>query len=35
LAYQGPGLVRRIARELKQLLERDGFTKTIEAVGEG
>ncbi len=34
LVYHGPGLARRIARELKALLERDGFTKAIEAVGE-
>jgi dihydroorotate dehydrogenase len=34
LVYRGPGLARSIARELKALLERDGFSKVIEAVGE-
>jgi dihydroorotate dehydrogenase len=33
LVYQGPGLARRIARELKALLERDGFARLDEAVG--
>jgi dihydroorotate dehydrogenase len=35
LVYQGPGLARRIARELKALLERDGFARLDEAVGSG
>ena len=35
LVYEGPGLVRRIARELAALLERDGFTHVAEAVGAG
>jgi len=34
LVYHGPGLAKQIAHELKTLLERDGFTKVIEAVGE-
>ncbi|MBY8824543.1 quinone-dependent dihydroorotate dehydrogenase [Sphingomonas colocasiae] len=34
LVYHGPGLARRIASELKALLERDGFSRVIEAVGE-
>jgi dihydroorotate dehydrogenase len=33
LVYEGPGLARRIARELKALLERDGFARLDEAVG--
>jgi dihydroorotate dehydrogenase len=33
LVYEGPGLARRIARELKALLERDGFGNVAEAVG--
>jgi dihydroorotate dehydrogenase len=35
LVYQGPGLARRIGRELKALLERDGFARVGEAVGAG
>jgi dihydroorotate dehydrogenase len=34
LVYRGPGLARSIVRELKALLERDGFSKAIEAIGE-
>jgi dihydroorotate dehydrogenase len=33
LVYQGPGLVRRINRELCELIERDGFSSISEAVG--
>ncbi len=33
LAYQGPGLVRRIKRELLGLLARDGFARIADAVG--
>ncbi|MFL6861567.1 MAG: quinone-dependent dihydroorotate dehydrogenase [Allosphingosinicella sp.] len=33
LVYEGPGLARRIARELKALLARDGFARLDEAVG--
>jgi len=33
LVYEGPGLARRIARELKALLLRDGFARLDEAVG--
>jgi dihydroorotate dehydrogenase len=33
LVYEGPGLARRIARELKALLVRDGFANVAEAVG--
>jgi dihydroorotate dehydrogenase len=33
LAFQGPGLVNRIAAELAQCLERDGFSRVSEAVG--
>jgi dihydroorotate dehydrogenase len=33
LVYEGPGLARRMARELKALLERDGFARLDEAVG--
>ena len=33
LAYQGPGLIWRIKRDLAQLLERDGFKSVGEAVG--
>jgi dihydroorotate dehydrogenase len=33
LVYSGPGLARSICRELKQLLERDGFASVAEAVG--
>lgn len=31
--YEGPGLVRRIVRELGELLDRDGFTSLAEARG--
>lgn len=33
LIYEGPGLLRRIARELDALLERDGFASVADAVG--
>lgn len=33
LVYRGPGLVKRIKRGLRDLLERDGFTNVAEAVG--
>jgi dihydroorotate dehydrogenase len=33
LAYQGPGLVARIKRELLALLARDGFSRMADAVG--
>jgi dihydroorotate dehydrogenase len=33
LVYEGPGLARRICRELKALLARDGFDRLDEAVG--
>jgi dihydroorotate dehydrogenase len=33
LVYEGPGLARRICRELKALLERDGFARVDDAVG--
>jgi dihydroorotate dehydrogenase len=33
LVYEGPGLARRIARELKDLLARDGFARLEEAIG--
>ncbi len=33
LIYEGPGLVRRIARELAELLARDGLGSVAEAVG--
>ena len=33
LAYQGPGLVGRIKRELLALLARDGFAHVADAVG--
>jgi dihydroorotate dehydrogenase len=33
LVYEGPGLARRIVAELRQLLERDGFTRLEDAVG--
>jgi dihydroorotate dehydrogenase len=35
LVYEGPGLPRRIARELKALLLRDGFDRLDQAVGSG
>jgi dihydroorotate dehydrogenase len=33
LVYKGPGLAKRINRELKSLLARDGFTSVVDAVG--
>ncbi|HWH17790.1 MAG TPA: quinone-dependent dihydroorotate dehydrogenase, partial [Allosphingosinicella sp.] len=33
LVYEGPGLARRIAAELRDLLRRDGFARADEAVG--
>jgi dihydroorotate dehydrogenase len=33
LAYEGPGLIARIKRELSALLARDGFAKIADAVG--
>lgn len=33
LVYRGPGLARRICRELKALLARDGFARLSDAVG--
>jgi dihydroorotate dehydrogenase len=33
LVYEGPGLARRIARELRALLVRDGFARLRDAVG--
>jgi len=33
LVYEGPGLARRVCRELKALLLRDGFARVDEAVG--
>jgi dihydroorotate dehydrogenase len=33
LVYRGPGLARRINRELKQLLAREGFARLTDAVG--
>ena len=33
LVYQGPGLAREIARELKRLLALHGFANVAEAVG--
>ncbi|HEY0043060.1 MAG TPA: quinone-dependent dihydroorotate dehydrogenase [Allosphingosinicella sp.] len=35
LVYHGPGLARRIAAELKTLLQRDGFTSLTQAIGSG
>jgi dihydroorotate dehydrogenase len=35
LAYQGPGLVGRIKRDLLALLQRDGFATVADAVGAG
>src|ERR1700761_3659648 len=35
LAFQGPGLVTRIKRDLLRCLERDGFANVTEAVGKG
>jgi dihydroorotate dehydrogenase len=33
LVYEGPGLARRITRDLRGLLRRDGFNSLAEAVG--
>jgi dihydroorotate dehydrogenase (fumarate)/dihydroorotate dehydrogenase len=33
LVYEGPGVVKRINRQLCRCLERDGFTNVAEAVG--
>jgi dihydroorotate dehydrogenase len=33
LVYEGPGLARRINRELKALLQQDGFSSVTEAIG--
>ena len=33
LIYEGPSLVKKIKKELANLLEKDGFTKVSEAVG--
>jgi dihydroorotate dehydrogenase len=33
LVYEGPGLARRIAAELKALIEREGIANIAEAVG--
>jgi dihydroorotate dehydrogenase len=33
LVYQGPGIARRINRELSALLQRDGFATVAHAVG--
>jgi dihydroorotate dehydrogenase len=33
LAFHGPGLIRRIKRELVELLRRDGFTSVTDAIG--
>jgi dihydroorotate dehydrogenase len=33
LAYEGPGLIRRIKRELLTCLDRDGFARVSDAVG--
>jgi dihydroorotate dehydrogenase len=35
LVFEGPGLARRIAGELKALLARDGFARVDEAIGAG
>jgi len=35
LVFEGPGLARRVASELKTLLERDGFASVADAVGSG
>ena len=35
LAYQGPGLVRRLKRDLKLRLQAEGFASVAEAVGAG
>jgi dihydroorotate dehydrogenase len=33
LVYEGPGLVRRIARELASLIRRDGASSVADAMG--
>jgi len=33
MVYQGPGIARRIVRDLEQLMRRDGFASVAEAVG--
>jgi len=33
MIYEGPGIVRRIVRELEALMRRDGFASVAEAVG--
>ena len=33
MVYEGPGLARRIAKGLEQLMQRDGFTAIADAVG--
>jgi dihydroorotate dehydrogenase len=33
LVYQGPGLARRINKQLQQLLQADGFVNISDAVG--
>jgi dihydroorotate dehydrogenase len=33
MAYEGPGLITRIKRELSALLARDGFARVADAVG--
>jgi dihydroorotate dehydrogenase len=35
LVYEGPGLARRIVRELGELLNRHGLERLDEAVGKG
>ncbi len=35
LVYEGPGLARRIARGLSELLARDGFANVADAIGSG
>jgi len=35
LVFHGPGLARRISRDLSLLLERDGFENVSEAIGAG
>ena len=35
MVFQGPGLVKRVKRELAALLRADGFKSVAEAVGSG
>jgi len=35
MVYEGPGIVKRINRELCELLERDGFANVAQAIGMG